>query len=241
MTQAPGQLLVKGVERVIELRYPAAQDFVERARARQPQATPAQIGALAIARAEKELMTLGAASGGSAAVPGAGTAVAIGAIGADLIASGARLTEMTMRIAVAYEHPMEDLEARRAVVLTIMLGGVGGQKVVNKAAAELGKGLSSQALKHISGQQLRVINRFLGRTIITKYGTKRGVISLGRALPFGVGAVIGAGGNYLVARSTGRYAIRFFDEGDWSADPGEDVIDVDEAGLDDESESRDAD
>ena len=48
--------------------------------------------------------------------------------------------------------------------------------------------------------QINRINRVLGPRFITKYGTKQGVIVLGRALPFGIGVCIGAGGNYAIAR-----------------------------------------
>lgn len=45
-------------------------------------------------------------------------------------------------------------------------------------------------------------NRVLGPRFITKYGTKQGLLVLGRQVPFGVGAVIGAGGNATLGRAT---------------------------------------
>jgi hypothetical protein len=50
----------------------------------------------------------------------------------------------------------------------------------------------------------------VGRTSITKYGTKRGAIALGRAFPFGIGAAIGGGANYLWARALVNRANSFF-------------------------------
>lgn len=40
---------------------------------------------------------------------------------------------------------------------------------------------------------LKQINEVPGRNFITGYGTKQGIVVLGRAVPFGIGAVIGGG------------------------------------------------
>jgi hypothetical protein len=53
----------------------------------------------------------------------------------------------------------------------------------------------SGALNNISGAQLQQINRILGRNFVTKYGTKQGILVLGRVAPFGIGAGLGAAGN----------------------------------------------
>jgi hypothetical protein len=52
--------------------------------------------------------------------------------------------------------------------------------------------------------------RTLGRNFITKYGTKQGIIVLGRIAPFGIGAVIGGGANATVAALAVRAARRAF-------------------------------
>jgi hypothetical protein len=51
---------------------------------------------------------------------------------------------------------------------------------------------------------IRQINRVLGRNFVTKYGAKQGVLVLGKALPFGAGAGIGAGGNLAFGMLTVR-------------------------------------
>jgi hypothetical protein len=57
---------------------------------------------------------------------------------------------------------------------------------------------------------LRQINSVLGNNFITKYGTKQGIIVLGRVAPFGIGAVIGGGANATVAALAVRAARRAF-------------------------------
>ncbi|MFI7517479.1 hypothetical protein ACIBVK_28680 [Micromonospora echinofusca] len=43
----------------------------------------------------------------------------------------------------------------------------------------------------------------LGRNFITKYGAKQGILVLGQAAPFGIGAVIGGGANAALATGQG--------------------------------------
>lgn len=48
-------------------------------------------------------------------------------------------------------------------------------------------------------ETLRQINKVLGPNFVTKYGTKQGIIVLGRIAPLGIGAVIGGGANAALA------------------------------------------
>jgi len=60
---------------------------------------------------------------------------------------------------------------------------------------------------------------------VRRYGTKRGLIALGRLLPIGVGAAIGGSANYLTIRTLARHADQFFARLPYSA------IDVDSADI----------
>jgi hypothetical protein len=57
---------------------------------------------------------------------------------------------------------------------------------------------------------IRAVNKVLGRNFVTKYGTKQGVLVLGRQLPFGLGALIGGGGNAAIGYATIRTARKVF-------------------------------
>jgi hypothetical protein len=54
------------------------------------------------------------------------------------------------------------------------------------------------------------INKVLGPRFVTKWGTKQGILVLGRELPFGFGAGIGAAGNYFVGKASVKMARRAF-------------------------------
>ena len=66
--------------------------------------------------------------------------------------------------------------------------------------------------KRVSGEALKRINQKLGATVLTKEGTKRGGIALGRLIPIGVGTVVGGGMNYFAARSFGAACLKYYCE-----------------------------
>ena len=60
-------------------------------------------------------------------------------------------------------------------------------------------------------QTIRSVNKVLGANFVTRYGTQRGVLVLGKAAPFGVGFAIGAGGNLFMAKGVIKTAKTMFD------------------------------
>lgn len=46
----------------------------------------------------------------------------------------------------------------------------------------------------------KAINQRVGTTIVTKYGTKRGGVAVGKLIPFGVGVLVGGGFNYITMK-----------------------------------------
>jgi hypothetical protein len=62
------------------------------------------------------------------------------------------------------------------------------------------------------------VNKVLGRWFVTKYGTKQGILVIGRLAPFGIGAGIGGAGNALFGRTVVAGARRAFGPppGEWT-------------------------
>ena len=91
----------------------------------------------------------------------------------------------------------------------IMLGGTGSATIA-RVAERTGQHWGRQVVAKVPVETLRQINRILGRNFVTKYGTKQGIIVLGRVAPFGIGAVIGGGANAAIATLTVRAGRRAF-------------------------------
>ena len=71
------------------------------------------------------------------------------------------------------------------------------------------KVVEAQFKKKFPAKILQAINRKVGKTILTKYGTKRGGIAIGKLIPFGVGTIVGGGFNYLVMKAFKKSSIRY--------------------------------
>jgi hypothetical protein len=57
---------------------------------------------------------------------------------------------------------------------------------------------------------IQLANRLMSRALFRKYGTRRGAAAVGRMIPLGIGAIIGATANYAAIRSLARNADEFF-------------------------------
>jgi hypothetical protein len=95
--------------------------------------------------------------------------------------------------------PVDDLARRQLLLMTILLGD-SGAAFMTKASGRAGGFWGRRIVRGIPMATINRLNRILGPRFITKWGTQQGVLVLGRSLPFGIGAAIGAGGNYAISR-----------------------------------------
>lgn len=201
-----GDIIVAGVDKGVETRWIPAKERAARA-----VGTTHKAKLLDVRKAfASELGLIGAAAGGAAALPGVGTAASLTLAAADLGWTTMRLADLVLTVAALHGHEEADIDERRMWVLAVLAGGSTSTKVATKLAKEVGKGLGGKATRAIPAATLSSINKVLGRTIITKYGTKRGAIAIGRLLPFGIGAAIGGSLNFATVRAVTRGADKFF-------------------------------
>ena len=195
------------LDRALAIQRPVVVAYVDRIRARHPTASPADVIDQLERRYQLAVIGTGAASGGAAALPGVGTTASI-ATGAAEIAAFVGATAMFV-LAVAEVHgvPIADPQVRRALVLTVLLGDL-AQPALEAAA----KGAPHWA--HVLGRTDREaiggINARLAKILVGRFGARQGALVLGRAIPFGVGAGIGAAGNAALSRSAVSSARRAF-------------------------------
>ncbi|MBU2664066.1 hypothetical protein KOI35_11245 [Actinoplanes bogorensis] len=198
MTDGAGQRVLDLLDKAIGLQTPLVRKNITRARRRNPEATPEQV----IRNLEKmyvsALTGTGAAVGGTAAAPGVGTAVAVALSAGEFLGSLELSALFALSVAEVHGVNIDDLERRRTIVMGIMLGG-SGSATIGKVAERTGQHWGRQVVAKVPAATLKQINKVLGKHFITKYGTKQGIIVLGRVAPFGIGAVIGGGANAALA------------------------------------------
>ncbi len=185
----------------IDLQSPLVRKNIARARQRNPEATPAQVIRTLERMYVSALAGTGAAVGGAAAAPGVGTGVSLALSAGEALSSLELSTLFALSVAEIHGIPLDELERRRTIVMGILLGR-SGSATIARVAERTGQHWGRQIVAKVPVETLRQINGILGKHFVTKYGTKQGIIVLGRMVPFGVGLVIGGGANAALAALT---------------------------------------
>lgn len=198
--------LLAAVDRAVEARW----DQALRAAARTGSGSPRRRVAKLSAEVTRELTAIGAAAGAAAAVPGAGTLAVAGTTAAEGAWFALRMADLVMAVGAVHGHTEATAEQRRAWVLSVLAFGDTASAGVVRLVRDLGSGLGLRKGQAPSIDVLQAVNRTLVRQLLARWGARRGAASLGRLLPFGVGAVVGGAANYASAQSIARQAERFF-------------------------------
>jgi len=149
----------------------------------------------------------GATTALTGVVPGIGTAVAItGGASADAIASMKFQIEMTMAIATVYEHDILIEEEKRICYLVAGLGAI------NESTKGVGKNLGSKAFIKIVKDKLKGATLQAVKEIFKKLGITFTRKALEKAIPFGIGVIIGFSANKGLTWYVGTKARDFFSD-----------------------------
>lgn len=210
------------LDKALALQRPVVRAYLDRVRRSRPDMTPAQLARQLERRYLAAVAGIGGASGAAAAVPGTGTAAGIATGAAEITAFVSASAMYVLALAELHQVPLSNPELRRALVMSVLVGEGG--------AAVLGSGERGWAhvLAHrVEKDQMPGLNRYLGRLFLRRLGTRQGALLVGRALPMGIGAAIGAGGNAALARTAIAAARTAFGPAPETFPPR--VIDADEA------------
>lgn len=202
-------VLLAAVDKALSVQQPAIDAHLRRVRRGRPDASPDEV----IKRLNKQLLAAttssGAAVGATAAAPGVGTGVSLALSAGESVAFLEAAALYSMAVAEIHGIHVADLERRRTLFFAIMLGESGAASV-QRVAERTGQHWARHTVNRIPMSQIYAINRVLGKNFVTKYGTKQGVIVLGRVVPLGIGAVIGGTANAAMATMVVRSAKRAF-------------------------------
>jgi hypothetical protein len=149
---------------------------------------------------------IGGATALTGVIPGLGQVIAaFGGASADAALSMKYQIEMTMALAVIYGHDIEVEEEKR---LCLIIAGLGA---INETAKEGGKALGAKAFvkmaqKYLKGPTLQAVKEIFKKVGITF--TRK---ALEKAIPFGVGVILGASANKGLTVYVGSKAKDFFE------------------------------
>ena len=199
----------------ISVQRPVVLEYLRSLRREKPDASPAEL----LKELEKRYVaTVTVAStgvGASAAIPAVGIPLALGLGVADLLFFYETSALYVLAVAELHDIEVHDVERARPLIFGILLGqksqsqvtqlvmqasGAGGVSMARGAAtnavgATLSSGWGSVLTQQLPDSALAPLATVLAREAL-KASAKFGVGTLGKAIPFGLGAIIGGVGSY---------------------------------------------
>ena len=186
-------------DKALALQAPLTAHHIARLRRNRPEATPREIVGRLNAELRAATISTGVGVGAVAAAPAVGTGVALALSGAEAVAFLNATVLYILARGEVQGITIEDVERRRTLVMAVMLGGEGA-RAVGKVAERTGQHWARQLVRGIPRSKILAVNKVLGKNFVTKYGTKQGILVLGRVIPFGIGAVIGGTANAILSQ-----------------------------------------
>ena len=211
----PTEGFEKALSTVLAVQRPLVLKNIQRMAAKHPGESPER---LAERLGQQYLTTVtgaGAAVGGTAIVPGIGTVAALGLSGAAVAGFMEATALYAQSLAELHGITTQDPQRAQALVMALMLGD-DAKELLREAAAKAGRPYDPQSsLNALAGTASGTgISAFvvdcLKRTFMRKMLLRQGAGFVGRAVPFGVGAVIGGVGNRAMAKSVAQNARDLF-------------------------------
>jgi hypothetical protein len=208
--------------RAVTVQRPLVLRNLRRLRKAHPTLTNRELAARLDKEFKRSMTGGGALIGATAAVPGVGTATSMGL---SVLATGSFL-EMCALYAQSKAElagiTTEDPQQAKLLVMGIMLGEEGRQLLGELSAQAEGRGAGpiasiapmSNAAAGSAGAS--TVSQLLGsqmrKQFVRKFFLRRGTSMVARAVPFGIGAVVGGVGNRVLARQITSSAHAAFGE-----------------------------
>lgn len=201
----PKPAVTRTVDTVLKVQRPLILSMLKKMREKHPHETPAQIAKRLERQYLRDVTLGGGAVGATAFVPGMGTATSVSL---SVLAVGGYLERTAIYAqAMAELHGVhvDDPEKARLMVMAIMLGE-DGSMLMNSILAHTGKtaGISRKwgmMMGSKDSGKIFSIERTIRNMFIKRFLTRQSGAVLGRALPFGVGAVVGSGANLALGKN----------------------------------------
>jgi len=196
----------RGLDRVLAVQRPLVVAHIRSIRLRHPHATPQQIVTILETRYLAAVTTGGAAVGATAVIPGIGTGITLALSGAETVGFMESTALFAQSVAEVHGIAIQDPERARALVMALMLGKEGIDLVSQLTKQASGKGGTRSSYwgelvtKSLPRAAMGPLVDRLKSEFIRQFASRGGASFVGKALPFGVGAVVGGAGNHLLGR-----------------------------------------
>lgn len=214
------QVDVEGLEKlihnVLSVQRPVVVHQIRALRTRHANDTPAQL----IERIENQYRSsatvAGGAIGATAAAPGLGTALSLGLSGAEVIGFLEMTALYSLAMAEIHGLNVSDPVRARTLVMSIMLGDAAKDVIKRFSLSATGRAPSANArmgeiiASFVPASMVGPLGDAIQSAFVKKYTKRIGASAVGRAVPFGIGAVVGGAANRAMATAVIASAHRAF-------------------------------
>jgi hypothetical protein len=193
--------------RAVDIQRPIVLSYIRRLQRRLPHASAAQLAA----RMERDYLAAvtggGALVGATAVVPGVGTIASLGLSAAATVAFLEATALYATSLAELHGIRMTDPDKASTMVMAVMLGEEGTALLGSLSGQALGKGKgATQAWGNVLARKMPPsgfgsIREHVQKVFLRSLLKRQGTALFGRALPFGIGAVVGGAGNLIMGRA----------------------------------------
>jgi hypothetical protein len=196
----------RGFDALLSVQRPVVLAHIRSIRSRRPDANPAQIVAILERRYLTAVTTGGALVGASAAIPVVGIGTSIVLSGVETAGFLEATALFAQSICEVHGIAVDDPERARTLVMTMMLGN-SGQELIRQFAGQAAGGPQTRTAfwgelvtKSLPATVFGPIADRVQKAFLRKFAVTQGSSVIGRAIPFGIGAVVGGSGNHLLGR-----------------------------------------
>lgn len=194
------------LDRVLAIQRPVVLAHLRSIRRRHPDAGAEELARILGRRYIAAVTSGGAAVGATAVIPAIGTGVTLALSGVETAGFLEATALYAQSMSELHGIAVDDPERARALVLTMMLGREGSDLVRQLAGQFGGGGVTRTAYwgelvtSSLPAMVVGPLVDKLKSTFIRHFAVRGGASMLARAIPFGVGAVIGGAGNNILGR-----------------------------------------
>jgi hypothetical protein len=196
----------RALDRMLSVQRPVVLAHIRGIRKGKPGLAPTDVIRILERRYLAAVTTGGALVGVSAAIPAVGTVASVALSAAETAGFLEASALFAQSITEVHGIALTDPERSRTLVMALILGGAGSELVEQLAGEVVGGAPSRTAFwgevvtKSLPKSAVGGVAKRVRSYFIKRFAAREGASIIGRAIPFGVGAVIGGAGNNLLGR-----------------------------------------
>jgi hypothetical protein len=201
--------------RAVEIQRPLVLAYVRRLQRKHPRASAAKLAEILERDYLRAVTGGGALVGATAVVPGVGTVASLGLSAAATVGFLEATALYATSLAELHGIRLTNPDKASTMVMAIMLGEEGTALLGTLSGQAMGKGNSptkvwGNALSKSMPTGFGAIRNKIQKAFLKNLLKRQGSALIGRALPFGIGAVVGGAGNLMMGRAVAANAKEAF-------------------------------